>query len=164
MKSRKLLIVDDEPEIREVLKQKAELLNIDCQEANHGLEALQLLEKNEFDAILSDFNMPVMTGMELLQQMRNRGLQIPFVVITAFGDQKLVVQALKLGAFDFIEKPFELDHVFKIVESALELGAEINHWRMEPTVLETLNSLYNENTQSAISEIERVQGLKPNRK
>ncbi len=123
-----LLIVDDEADIREVIKDTLMNLGLQIDEAENGLEATKLLENKRYDAILSDINMPKMNGIEFLKYIRSENIPTPFVILTAYGDKDLAIQALKLGAFDFIDKPWQLENMVQTVLRALDLGFELNRW------------------------------------
>lgn len=100
-----LLIIDDEADIVECLK---DLLseNVDrVLVAYDGKEALEVLMKEEVNCIISDINMPKMTGMELAQEMKERNISIPFIFYTAYSDKKLKEQATSLGINEYYNKP-----------------------------------------------------------
>ncbi|AEA33918.1 sigma-54-dependent transcriptional regulator [Hippea maritima] len=115
----KILVVDDDEQMRVALKATLDHLGYNPTLAKDAKEALKLLKKNEFDFILSDLKMPKMDGVEFLKEVKNIKPHIPFVMITAFGDIKTAVEAMKLGAFDFILKPFSQDALKKIIEMAI---------------------------------------------
>ena len=114
-----VLIVDDEPNMRRVLAALLEREPCDVLQANDGLEALQVLDDNVVHVVVADLRMPNMDGMELLKKVVARDPNLPFVVLTAHGMVDTVVEAMKLGAFDFITKPFEKDELLAIVRKAL---------------------------------------------
>lgn len=118
----RILIVDDEPSIRFSLD---ELLGDDYEvtAAEHAPAALARLEEASFDLVISDLNMPAMSGMQLLEEVRARHPQVVFVLMTAFGDERMAVQALKLGAYDYIPKPFDNDDMRAMVRRVHELLA-----------------------------------------
>ena len=115
-----ILVVDDDPDIREVLKDRLESLGYLVQAAADGKEALGVLEKQNPQLILLDIEMPAMSGLEVLKEIRKRELDITVVMITAYGTIERAVEAMKEGAYDFIPKPFEPDHVALAVRKALE--------------------------------------------
>ena len=115
-----ILVVDDDPDIREVLKDRLESLGYRVLTAASGAEGLELLEKQNPQIILLDIEMPAMSGLETLKEIRKRQLDITVVMITAYGTIERAVVAMKEGAYDFIPKPFEPDHVALIVQKALE--------------------------------------------
>ncbi len=90
--------------------------------ARNGKEALDLLSKNWYDAVLSDIHMPVMDGLDLLANLRGLGKEIPFIFLTGFGDKVHAVRALRLGCFDFLDKPFNNDRLRSVVHRAAVLG------------------------------------------
>ena len=118
----RILIVDDEPSIRFSL---SELLSDDHEvtPAEHAPAALNLLEDRQFDLVLSDLNMPAMSGLQLLEEVRARHPQTMFVLMTAFGDERTAVQALRNGAYDYIPKPFDNDDIRALVRRVHELLA-----------------------------------------
>jgi two-component system, NtrC family, response regulator AtoC len=115
-----ILVVDDDPDIREVLKDRLESLGYVVQAAADGKEALKVLEKQNPQLILLDIEMPAMSGLEVLKEIRKRELDITVIMITAYGTIERAVEAMKEGAYDFIPKPFEPDHVALAVRKALE--------------------------------------------
>jgi DNA-binding NtrC family response regulator len=118
----RILIVDDESSIRFSL---SELLgeDYDVATAEHAPAALALLDDQSFDVIISDLNMPAMSGMQLLEEVAARHPQTVFVLMTAFGDERTAVQALKQGAYDYIPKPFDNDDLRALVRRVHELLA-----------------------------------------
>ncbi len=117
-----LLITDDEPGIVDVLREILEPRVERIFTASNGKEAFAILKRETVDAVLSDIQMPQMTGLQLLAEVRHMGLQLPFVIITAFGEQKNLLEAIRLNATDFISKPFTHRDVSEVAVAALELG------------------------------------------
>lgn len=126
-----ILIVDDEPDLREVVAEILGELNADVVQAADGREALEILRARQVDAILSDIDMPQMNGLELLREAKRLGFELPFVFVTAFGDKNNVLEALRLGAIDFIEKPFRNEAVVDVMAKALELGLALRKVQIE---------------------------------
>jgi len=119
----KILVVDDEPSIRFSL---AELLGEeghDVREAPHAPAALAMLDEAPADLVLSDLTMPAMDGLQLLDEVRARHPQTLFVLVTAHGDERTAVRALKNGAYDYVPKPFDNDEVRALVRRAREVLA-----------------------------------------
>ncbi|HUF50912.1 MAG TPA: sigma-54 dependent transcriptional regulator [Longimicrobiales bacterium] len=117
----RILVVDDEPAIRFTL---SELLHDhDVRTAEHAPAALASLEGAAADLVISDLTMPAMSGLQLLEEVRARAPDTLFILMTAHGDERIAVQALKLGAFDYLPKPFDNDEVIAMVERARELLA-----------------------------------------
>jgi DNA-binding NtrC family response regulator len=123
-----LMIVEDEPELRAILREWIEDdLNCEVIEAENGIEALDIYTKRKLqldpvDAILSDIDMPKMNGLKLLEKIRESDSMLPFVILSAHGNQENLVLALRLGAYEFLEKPYEEKKLLNTVEEALELG------------------------------------------
>ncbi|MGE3681386.1 MAG: sigma-54-dependent transcriptional regulator [Bdellovibrionales bacterium] len=118
MKSR-ILVVDDEESIREFLEimLRKEGFEVTC--AEDGQKALDLIKKKSFDMVISDLQMPNMTGIELLKNIKDQYPDMLFLMITAFGTTETAVEAMKLGAYDYITKPFKIDEVRININNAL---------------------------------------------
>jgi len=115
----RLLIVDDEPNVARVLATALKRDGWQVTTVDGGAAALNVLADGDVDVVVTDLSMPEMTGMELLAQMRKRGLQTPVLVVTAYGTISSAVEAMKLGAFDYLCKPFDFDTVKAAVSRAL---------------------------------------------
>ena len=122
MRSR-ILVVDDEPSIRAVLKAHLSRDGYDVAIASDGAEAVSALTANPFDLVISDLKMPGMSGLELLAWCFREQPGLPVVLITAHGTVDTAVEALKLGAQDFITKPFDLEELRLAVMKALRVEA-----------------------------------------
>jgi DNA-binding NtrC family response regulator len=117
-----ILVVDDKESMRDMLSLAMAARKIDVTQAGDGLAALDACKRKRFDAIVSDLKMPRLDGMGLLKELRKAGDVPPFIFITAHGSVKDAVQAMGLGASDFIEKPFDLTEFEFKVERAIEEG------------------------------------------
>jgi len=106
METKAILIVDDEKNIRLTMSQSLESLEAPIQTAVNGEEALQKLQETVFGVVFLDLKMPGMDGMEVLRRIKNRWPKTRVVIITAHGTVASAVEAMKLGAVDFIQKPF----------------------------------------------------------
>ncbi|RJP31981.1 MAG: response regulator [Candidatus Omnitrophota bacterium] len=118
-----LLIVDDEEEIRENLKDFAEFKGFTVLEAGNGREALAHLETHQPDLIISDLMMPEIGGLQLLQELAKRDVGIPVVIMTAFGTMEYAIDAMKNGAADFLTKPIDLSYMMQVVDKILKRSA-----------------------------------------
>lgn len=154
--SANLLIVDDEADLREVLSATLGDAFPNYTLAKDGQEAFELLKSSKFHAVLSDINMPRMTGLELLREVRAMGLTTPFVILTAYGDKQKAVDALKLGAFDFLDKPWNNENLFDIVGRALELGLHYDLFSNSPEEIQELNKVHNQSQQSSIEHLQKL--------
>src|SRR5687767_9269030 len=115
-----ILIADDDDDIREILKDTLNSLGARIVTAINGQECLDRVEADAPDLILLDIEMPGKSGLQVLQDLRQRGSETTIIMITAYGTIERAVQAMKQGAYDFITKPFDLDHIALTVEKALE--------------------------------------------
>lgn len=109
----KLLIIDDEPDIRGVIRDTVES-EFECSEASNGLEAAFLVNNEHFDLILTDFDMPLMNGFELIRHLHERSNGVPIIVLTGRGSEDLLRRATAFNTFDYIEKPF---HPIKLLQT-----------------------------------------------
>ena len=114
----RILIVDDEEEICSVLARRLTKAGYSPITANNGREALNLFYKENFSLIISDIKMPDMNSMEFLKNVRAVNPNIMVIMMTAFPEIDRVVEAMRLGACDFILKPFDLDQVVLSVKKA----------------------------------------------
>ncbi|RLA23972.1 MAG: sigma-54-dependent Fis family transcriptional regulator [Gammaproteobacteria bacterium] len=122
MKNPLALIVDDEPDILELLEMTLSRMEIDCQKALNLKEATTLLSQFRFDLCLTDMRLPDGDGLDLVEKIQKTHPELPVAVITAHGSMEIAVEALKKGAFDFVSKPVDLKLLRNLVESALKLS------------------------------------------
>jgi len=120
MSGKSVLIVDDEKNILLTLSQSLEALQLEADTARSGEEALAKLKEKEFALILLDIRMPGMDGMEVLRRVREIRPDILIIMITAYGTIGLAVEAIKLGAVDFIQKPFSSEEIRELVSRVLD--------------------------------------------
>ncbi len=116
---KQVLIVDDEPNLRKILAAQLARDGYDVMTAADGEEGLALLREHHIDLVVTDLKMPKIDGMELLRLALREDRDLPIVMITAHGTVDTAVEALKLGAFDYLTKPFDKDEVRQIVGKAL---------------------------------------------
>ncbi len=116
----KILVVDDEESLREFLEIMLKREGYDVATAADGEQAIKLLEKKSFDLIITDLQMPKVHGMEVLSKAKEIDPDSVVIVITAFGSTESAVEAMKLGAYDYITKPFKIDEIKLIIRKALE--------------------------------------------
>ena len=117
-----ILIIDDERSIRSTMKDILKFEQHTVTLAEDGAQALEAVGRETFDLIFSDIKMPGMDGMELLDALLARGVEAPIVMISGHGTIETAVEALKKGAFDFIEKPIDLNRLLVTVRNALDKG------------------------------------------
>jgi DNA-binding NtrC family response regulator len=118
----RILIVDDEPFNLDLLEQELTDRGYVVERAHDGGEALRKNEALRPDVVLLDYMMPGLNGLDVMQEIRNGESDVPIVMMTAHGSIEVAVRAMKLGAFDFIVKPFEPDHIALTVRKAIEHG------------------------------------------
>ncbi|SEE63179.1 sigma-54-dependent transcriptional regulator [Pseudomonas coleopterorum] len=119
----KILIVDDEPDIRELLEITLGRMKLETRSARDVAEAREWLGRESFDLCLTDMRLPDGTGLELVQFIQQRYSHVPVAMITAFGSLDTAINALKAGAFDFLTKPVDLPRLRELVGAALRMPA-----------------------------------------
>ena len=113
-----VLIIDDERAIRRALKDILEFEGCSIEEAEDGKQGLKLTQDKEFDLIFCDIKMPAMDGLEFLSSAMNLNIETPIIMISGHGTIDTAVQAIKDGAFDFIEKPLDLNRILVTLRNA----------------------------------------------
>jgi two-component system response regulator AtoC len=114
----RVLLVDDEPSVRAALKELVASRGWEPLVARSGQEALTLVDRA--DAVVTDFSMPEMDGIELLRHVRERDPSLPVILLTARGSERLAVSAIRAGAYEYVTKPFDVDEMIVALERALE--------------------------------------------
>ncbi len=117
---RKVLVVDDEPDMRWLLAGVLRAEGFDVAAAEDGQAALEQISRHSPDVILLDLKMPVLDGIQVLERTKAMDPQLPVVIVTAYADLPSAVQAMRLGAYDYLTKPFEHDEIVFTVRRALE--------------------------------------------
>jgi DNA-binding NtrC family response regulator len=130
-KLKKILIIDDERSIRATLKEILEFEKYLVETAQDGIEGYKMAEEKNFDLIFCDIKMPKIDGIETLKKIVENNILSPVIMISGHGDIETAVQTLKIGAFDYIEKPLDLNRVLTSVRNALNN----NHLKKENTIL-----------------------------
>ena len=120
MKDYSILIVDDEDAQRSILKGYLEKKGYKIYSASSGTEGIKAVQNNLIDIVLSDFKMPDKTGLEVLEEVKKINPEISFVILTAYGTIEDAVKAMRLGAFDYISKPVDLDELDLMIERIIE--------------------------------------------
>lgn len=115
-----ILIIDDERPIRSTLREILEYEKYKVSDAENGEEGLKLIEKEKFDLVLCDIKMPKMDGIEVLEKVMEKQSDLPVVMISGHGNIETAVEAIKMGAFDFIAKPLDLNRLLVTVRNALD--------------------------------------------
>lgn len=155
-----ILVIDDERSIRNTLKEILEFEKFTVDLAEDGPGGLKKLTENQYDVALCDIKMPQMDGMELLQKAQEAGVDTPIVMISGHGNIETAVEAIKLGAYDFIEKPLDLNRTLVTLRNALDrstLEAETKTLRKKINLIKGSNIIGESAPIMAIKEmIEKV--------
>ncbi len=114
----KILIIDDERSIRRALKEILEFEQFEVHEAENGKEGMEKINSASYDMIFCDIKMPQMDGMEVLEEIQKLKIEVPVIMISGHGNIDTAVEAIKKGAFDFIEKPLDLNRILVTVRNA----------------------------------------------
>lgn len=135
-----ILAVDDEPHMRRLLEISLRQAGYRALSAGNGREALELIQQQQIDLVVSDLHMPGMSGLQLLEAIRKQYERLPFIMVTAQGEIKTAVEAMKLGASDYILRPFELE----TLEIAIQKALAVNRIQLE-------NAFLKETSQPAVT-------------
>ncbi|MBV42083.1 MAG: response regulator [Crocinitomicaceae bacterium] len=149
----KILIIDDEAPIRMSLREILEYENYKVSEAEDGAEGLKLASKFAFDVIFCDVKMPKFDGLEVLDFLREKNVQSHVVMISGHGTVDTAVEALKKGAFDFIQKPLDLNRILLTVRHALDQG------KLEKETERLERKIQSERSSAIIGESEEVRAI-----
>jgi two-component system nitrogen regulation response regulator GlnG len=121
MDTKKILIVDDEDSVRYSFRKLFREPGCEIMEAANGLEALSVIKKELPDLVLMDIEMPGLNGLDAIQRIKAMHPQLPVIIITAFGTSERVIGAMKYGAYDYLEKPFDVGRLKEVIKEALEM-------------------------------------------
>jgi two-component system OmpR family response regulator len=115
----KVLVIDDEPGVRELISEALSLSEITAVQAADGLEALSFLRSERFDLLILDINMPKLDGLALLEKLRTEGMSVPVLMLSARADKSDINQGLRIGADDYLTKPFSIEELVLRVKAIL---------------------------------------------
>lgn len=116
-------MIDDEKSIRNSLKEVLEYEKYEVDLATEGREGIEMFEKNQYDVVLCDIKMPKMDGIEVLEEIFKQATDIPVIMISGHGNIDTAVESIKKGAYDFIQKPLDLNRLLITIKNALEKGS-----------------------------------------
>jgi DNA-binding NtrC family response regulator len=116
--SEKVLLVDDEREFLEIMTERIQSRGMKVTATDSADKALSILEKESFDAIIMDFQMPEMDGMEALKAIKKKRPELQIILLTGYATVEKTVEAMKIGATDFLEKPADLEALVKKIKAA----------------------------------------------
>ncbi|MBI3949081.1 MAG: sigma-54-dependent Fis family transcriptional regulator, partial [Acidobacteria bacterium] len=143
MAIRKILLVDDDSSLRRVLEFQLHDAGYDVLTASDGRIAFDLFTANEVDLVITDIMMPEIDGVELLRRIKAMSPETSVIVITAYGSIESAVEAMKLGAYDYITKPFEREELLLTVEKGLRISAVLEENRYLKQFIQEYFSLEN---------------------
>ena len=115
----KVLVIDDEPGVRELISEALSLSEINAVPAADGLEALSFLRRERFDLLILDINMPKLDGLALLEKLRSEGMSVPVLMLSARADKTDINQGLRIGADDYLTKPFSIEELVLRVKAIM---------------------------------------------
>jgi DNA-binding NtrC family response regulator len=150
----KVLIIDDERAIRRALKEILEFEDCTVLEAENGKEGLDLTRNNALDLIFCDIKMPVMDGTEVLEALISDGNEVPIIMISGHGTVETAVQSIKKGAFDFIEKPLDLNRILVTLRNVKDRNSLVQETKILKTTVKRIKG------SSIIGESEGIQKIK----
>jgi two-component system chemotaxis response regulator CheY len=119
------LVVDDSAVMRKILKDALFKAGItDVGEAADGREAVEAAMSEDYDIVLMDFNMPEMSGLDAVKEIRGGGKQVPIIMVTTEGEKSRIIDALKAGADNYIVKPFKPEHIAQKIRDSLQKNSK----------------------------------------
>ncbi len=150
-----ILIIDDEPSIRSVLRDILEMEGYVVEEAKDGIDALSKVKKTKFDAAICDIKMPKMDGMELLERINILSPDTPVIMISGHGNIETAVEAVKKGAFDYISKPPDLNRLLITIRNALDKSTLVQETKVLKKKIKKVDKV-----QTIIGEAESISKIK----
>lgn len=115
----KVLVIDDEPGVRDLISEALSLSGITAVPAADGLEALSFLRRERFDLLILDINLPKLDGLALLEKLRTEGMSVPVLMLSARADKADINQGLRIGADDYLTKPFSIEELVLRVKAIM---------------------------------------------
>jgi len=119
-KNVKVLVVDDEEQIQKVLEKILKRKDYQVKTAGNGVSALKAMKRERFDIVLLDIMMPELDGIETLRKIKIQSPKTIVMMITAYGSVATAREAMQLGAYDYITKPFDIDFIYEMIEESLK--------------------------------------------
>ena len=122
----RILITDDDKNLRKVLMHELAEHGLEVHEAENGLKTMKMLKKDEYDVLLLDLNMPDISGMEVLKELKDQEITTEVVILTGHATVASAVNAMKMGAYDYLTKPFEVEELLAVIDKAHEYKRLVN--------------------------------------
>ncbi len=160
----KILIIDDERSIRDTLQEILSFEGYDVDTAAEGLEGLKFFEENDYDAVLCDVKMPNIDGLEVLESILAMNQYVPVIMITGHGNVEIAVKALKKGAFDFIEKPLDLNFLLITLQDALDASKNLGDSSFATLRGVTAHDIESNILRNTLSDVEYIYNKKGEKK
>jgi DNA-binding NtrC family response regulator len=151
-----VLLIDDERAIRRALREILEFEGCVVEEAENGAQALDKLNSHQFDLIFSDIKMPQMDGLELLDRVLELGIDVPVIMISGHGTVETAVGAIKKGAFDFIEKPLDLNRILVLLRQVKDRNLLVQETKVLKQVVKKIKGSAIIGDSAAISAIKTM--------
>src|SRR5512133_1494757 len=126
----RILVIDDERSIRNTLKDVLEYEKYEVDLAEEGTAGIELFSQQQYDAVLCDIKMAKMDGIEVLQKLQEISTDVPVIMISGHGNIDTAVDSIRKGAFDFLEKPLDLNRLLITIRNALEKGSLITQTKV----------------------------------
>lgn len=117
----KLLLVDDEERFRETLSKRLQETGYDVEGVGNGLEALEKLDTEKIDIVILDIQMPGLSGIETLSEIRAKHIGVEVIMLTGHGDVSSAVEGMRLGAYDYLMKPYEYEYLVVKIQEAFKI-------------------------------------------
>lgn len=137
----RILVVDDNKELREILEEYLKGEGHTVEGSANGKDALLLHAERSFDLIITDLNMPEISGMELIRMIRKENRDTEFIIVTGYASMDSAIEAVRIGAFDYIVKPFRMEELQVVVKNARD---KIMLKKLNAKLVQTLQSFYDE--------------------
>src|SRR3972149_7483899 len=125
-----ILVIDDEKSIRNTLQEVLEYEGHKVDQATNGAEGLELFTNGDYDIVLCDIKMPGMDGIEVLEKLHDLNHDVPVIMISGHGNIDTAVEAIKKGAYDFIEKPLDLNRLLVTIRNAMDKSTLITETKV----------------------------------
>jgi two-component system nitrogen regulation response regulator NtrX len=152
----KILIIDDEKSIRRAFREILEFEGFEVFEAENGHEGINQIKSNEFSLVFCDIKMPGIDGMEVLEKVLQYTNELPIVMISGHGTIENAVEAIKLGAFDFIEKPLDLNRILVTIKNAKERASLLDQTKVLKNTIKRIKGAEIIGESDSINEIKRM--------
>jgi two-component system, NtrC family, nitrogen regulation response regulator NtrX len=140
----RILIIDDEKNIRNTLREILEYEKYEVDEAPDGEKGIEMIHEKEYNVVLCDIKMPKLDGIEVLEKIMGSSIDVPFIMISAHGTIETAVEATKKGAFDFIEKPPDLNRLLLSIRNALDRSNLVNEAKILKKKISRSNNIVGE--------------------